>query len=143
MITIPEKCYEEKAHKGEKLVCKENKRQVIFTKPMGKTADKIRVDGCMLCQQIACDYLVIDWKGRHHFVELKGSDVEHALEQIGATVLHFKDAIKAEPFWCLIACTKVPPVIRASLQNSRLKFTRKWKKAEIKIKADTYVHVLS
>lgn len=53
-----------------------------------------QVDGCIICDGDKCDKLVLSknptdtktWIG--HFVELKHSDVEHAIDQLEATIRH-------------------------------------------------------
>ena len=53
-----------------------------------------QVDGCIICNGDKCDKLVLSknptdtktWIG--HFVELKHSDVEHAIDQLEATIRH-------------------------------------------------------
>ena len=117
MIDIPAKCIVEINHQGPKLVCEENGRRVVFSKPRRKSAEKIRIDGCVLRQEPACDYLVRDWKDRHYFVELKDGHDEHALKQIAATIPHFFGATSKESFWCLVACSGSSPRSRPGLQT--------------------------
>lgn len=143
MIVIPEECYEEKDHKGATLVCEENGRKVIFKKPQGKKAQKIRVDGCCIRQATACDYLVLDWENRYHFVELKGSNVEHALKQLSATIPSFFKAGSKAKFWCFIASTGSAPAATTGVQNKKAQIKKAWKNAVIAIRTNQYVHALT
>jgi hypothetical protein len=127
MISIPPECYRPKGHRGKILVCEENGRRMAFHKSDGRLADKIRVDGCVLKGVLSCDYLVIDWKGRMHFVELKGSNVEHALAQIEATIPHFLQAPEDGQVWCFVVCSAVPPAAAPGIQAAKLRLNKKWK----------------
>ena len=104
-------------------------------------ADKIRVDGCVLKEGKACDYLVIDWKRRRHFVELKGRHDEAALHQIIATIPSFIED-SGEEFWCFIACTGCSPKARPGVQNLKSKIKRSWPKARIVIRTGECEHSL-
>ena len=87
--SIPSHCFEEVGHVSERLVCEQRGRKITFLKPRGQIVDKINVDGCAMAQRTARDYLVVDWLGGKHFMELKGSGVERAFIQIEQTILHF------------------------------------------------------
>lgn len=141
MIEIPLRCYEERAHRGTKLVCEANGRSLVFIKPAGAIAEKIVVDGCVVRNLRACDYLVIDWRGRKHFVELKGKDVDYALRQLDATIPKFLEK-SDERIWCFVISAGTPPNISTSWQNAKLRFTRRWKNAELRIKTHACVHQL-
>jgi len=109
MTDIPRKCIEN--HRGAELVCEENHRKMVFHKPADRIAEKIRIDGCVPMPGKRCDYLVRDWKNRHHFVELKGTKVRDAFDQLEATIPHFvESAPHPRPeIWCFIVCTKMSP----------------------------------
>ena len=59
---------------------------------------KIRVDDCLIIDGNKCDYLAIECYKKEnqtiinslYFIELKGSDLIHALNQIEATIKHQK-----------------------------------------------------
>ncbi|MEN9472116.1 MAG: hypothetical protein RLZZ495_205 [Pseudomonadota bacterium] len=81
---IDKKCCEDVTHSKVKI--EENGKQVVFLNKDKNTITKVRVDGCVLINKTACDW----WIKKNDIdasvlVELKGCDVEHALEQIEAT----------------------------------------------------------
>ena len=48
---------------------------------------RIRIDGCVLKDEPACDYLLINSCDEERYIELKGSDVRRAFEQIENTII--------------------------------------------------------
>lgn len=142
-MNIPQACYVQQGHLGATLVCEENRRRVVFHKPAGCAADKIRVDGCCIKGAKACDFLVCDWKARHHFVELKGGDVEKALDQLIATIPHFFDKGSEETIWCLVVGTGTSPRALPGIQVRKAQIFKAWKKAIVEIRTNQYDHILS
>lgn len=115
---VPAACYEQKDHRGSNLVCEENGRRMIFTKAPGRFASKIRIDGCVIKERTACDYLVHDWKGRYHFVELKGCDVRKAFRQLAAAISELLPANMKDEFWCFVICSNSPLRSSTLMQNA-------------------------
>lgn len=142
MTHIPAKCYKAKGHTGQTLVCEERRRRMVFRKPAGCTADKIQVDGCVLPQGPACDYLVRDWKGRHHFIELKGKHDEEALKQIEATIPHFVAAGSDEKIWCFIVGSGSSPATLPGIQSRKRLIRKRWQNAEIIVRTNVHEHFL-
>ncbi len=140
MIAIPQECFEQQGHLGELLVCEEGRCKMIFRKPANRTADKIRVDNCVLRQAPACDYLVIDWIGRKHFVELKGRHVEEGLKQIGATIPHFLVPGSTEEFWAFVICTGIAPAAQPGSQTEQARIKKRWKNGRIFVKTKQFEH---
>ena len=141
MIPIPEECFHEKGHTGRQLVCEEHGRRMVFCKPTGCKADKIRIDGCVLVEKPACDYLVRDWKERQHFVELKGRHDEEALKQIEATIPHFVPVNSEERIWCFVICSGASPATRPGIQSRKRRISKKWN-ATIVIRTNVFEHKL-
>jgi len=139
MTPIPPKCITR--HQGEELVCAENGRRMIFLKPKERIAEKIQVDPCIGLPGLACDYLVRDWKQRNHFVELKGKNVSHALDQIEATIPELIDISKRNRIRCFVVCSGAPATTPA-WQVRQKKFRTRWN-AELKIKAQVCEHILT
>lgn len=102
----------------------ENGKKIIFKNPGRKFCLKIQVDGCAVTQGIRCDKLLkvgeITAKGEESYVELKGSDIKHAAEQLRETIktLHNDDS----PVKAYIICSSVKPAARTSIQNEKVKF---------------------
>jgi len=142
MTPIPEECFEAKGHTGVSLVCEERGRKMVFEKPKGRVADKIRVDRCVVRNKTACDYLVRDWLGRQHFVELKGKHDEEALKQIEAKIPLFVEQGSKERFWCFVVTSGSSPATLPGIQSQMLRIRRRWKYAEIKIRTKIHKHEL-
>ena len=142
MTPIPPKCFKEKGHKGRMLVCEERRRRMVFRKPEGCAADKIQVDGCVLPQGPACDYLVRDWKGRHHFVELKGKHDEEALKQIEATIPHFVPAGSKAAIWCFVVGSGSSPATLPGIQSRKRSIRKQWENAVIFVRTNVCEHLL-
>lgn len=68
------------------LVVKENKCKCVFSNPNQHLLTKIKVDGCQITDGIRCDYLILDHCHNEYFVELKGKDLPHAVEQLEASI---------------------------------------------------------
>ena len=71
----------------------ERYQRIIVSEEKGKkhTADNknshevrhYRLDGGLVKQQLCCDYLLLDDTGKKaYYIELKGKDMEHAVEQV-------------------------------------------------------------
>jgi len=70
------------------IVCEENKRKFIGLNKNRKTILKVKVDGCLKkIEGKRCDWLLIDISANiAYFIELKGSDVKHAFQQLSNTI---------------------------------------------------------
>ena len=103
----------------------------------------IQVDDCVIKQGIRCDYLVIipDNKkssdGSEIYIELKGSDVKHAVEQLATTIKKLTDNMSASKL-CFIASTRCP-INSTQIQNIKNKFKQRYK-AKLTIKNGEIVH---
>lgn len=66
----------------------ENKRKIIFLNPERRTYKKVQVDGCAINDKaMRCDKLLVsDCEHEERYVELKGTDVMHAIDQLEATI---------------------------------------------------------
>lgn len=78
------KCQE--ATTVSRIKVEENRKQVIFLNLLNEPYLKVRHDGCMVRQQVGCDWVVSKSGMGHVFIELKGKDIKHATEQILAAV---------------------------------------------------------
>ncbi|MCF0219201.1 MAG: hypothetical protein HUK14_05405 [Muribaculaceae bacterium] len=130
----------------------ENKRTMRFKNNSKKTCFKVRVDGGVISQTAKrpkCDSLLvvgkpviiienevektlydIDSREQEHFVELKGTDVSHGIEQLEATIPDLwisKDALdhKTRKAYCI--CTSVPQGARTTKQVAAKRFLKKLK----------------
>ncbi|WP_159916643.1 hypothetical protein [Flavobacterium urumqiense] len=92
----------------------------------------VRVDGCEINDNsIRCDFMLIA-KEIEFYIELKGQDLEHALEQIKSTINRLSLNIKKGNKISYIICTR-SPMSSSEIQNHKLDFRKKFNsKLEIK-----------
>ena len=92
----------------------------------------IKVDGCEINDDsIRCDFMHLA-KGIEFYIELKGQDLEHALEQIKSTILRLSSNIVKGNKVSYIICTR-SPMTSSEIQNYKLEFRKKFNsKLEIK-----------
>ncbi|MGN0234623.1 MAG: hypothetical protein ACI4B5_09405 [Bacteroidaceae bacterium] len=65
----------------------ENKRKVIFQNTQRRSYKCVDVDGCTIKDGIRCDKLLLSADEREErYVELKGTDVVHAIDQLEKTI---------------------------------------------------------
>lgn len=85
----------------------ENATKATFSNPAKKKFTKTQIDGCLVKNQTACDWLIVRDSKDGVLVELKGSDVAHALDQIEASFKFLREAQRLTPNrGGLIVCTK-------------------------------------
>jgi hypothetical protein len=69
-----------------RIVLKEHQSCFVVVNPQRKAVRCVTVDGCMNIDGPRCDHLVIDPTNVEHFVELKGTDVRHAVCQLESSI---------------------------------------------------------
>lgn len=82
------------------VVCEENKVKHVTKNPNGQyKIYKYKIDGDIVSSsdsELRCDYIVEvdrDVKKDAFLIELKGSDVEHAIEQIKSTISRYRSKL--------------------------------------------------
>ena len=81
-----DKCSETITHKNILLEEKKSSK-IIFSNEKLIEVTKIQVDGCLNINGVKCDWLlIINEPYIEIYIELKGSDVEHAFTQIENTI---------------------------------------------------------
>ncbi|MFK0032961.1 hypothetical protein [Pseudomonas monteilii] len=66
-----------------------------------------QVDGCLIKSGIKCDWLLVEEDSKTEiYIELKGSDIEHAVEQICKTVEQLSTPKSKR--WGYVICTRSP-----------------------------------
>ena len=91
-----------------KIKLEEQSSKLIFLNKENKMIRKIRIDGCLITSGIRCDYLVIPESGVEHYVELKGTDVKHAINQIKTTIQTIHKGQNNQKKECFIITTSCP-----------------------------------
>ena len=100
----------------------EEKRSIArFHNPERRQYKRIQVDGCVLTGGIKCDYLLCSMDEREErYVELKGSDIPHAIDQIRETIIRHGE--HSDNRHSYIVCTKVLPQISTKIQKAKKEF---------------------
>jgi hypothetical protein len=93
-LSSPKECF------SNSTVARENKKTFEIKRISDKSEQflRIQVDGCFIpdSKTAKCDFAFIRCKtGEVYFVELKGQDVNHAVDQIESTIDQFKAKISA------------------------------------------------
>ena len=87
----------------------EKGRKAVFKNPERIDHSKIRMDGCVVKNQTAADFVVAKTGVGVVIVELKGGHIEHAADQIDATAKHLKTlGFPIKPLAGLIVGTGYP-----------------------------------
>ncbi len=125
---VTKKCTE--VVKVSKVKIAENGKQAIFLNPKKEAFSRTRVDGCIIVNQTACDWWIVHEKSGSVLVELKGSDVEHAIEQIEATFEYLlMNKLLLENNAAMIVCSKPSrhPSFTSKLQKAKSRLSAKFK----------------
>lgn len=99
---------------------REKKSVFLFCNTDRKEITCIQVDGCAIKEGVKCDHLVID-DASEYFVELKGCDVKHAIDQLEATIKQLSlDPIQGKKY-AFIVSTRCP-MTGADIQQLKKQF---------------------
>lgn len=107
------------------LVLEENKRKCIFSNPHNNVLTKVKVDGCQITEGVKCDYLVLDHLENEYFIELKGKDIPHAIEQLESTIKQLSNTKSIQK--TAIIVTSRYPSNDTSMQRAKALFKKKYK----------------
>lgn len=140
MRSCPE-CEEYKS--DTKIVLQENKSKITFLNPNKDTILIIKVDGCVIkdTETLRCDYTVVPCDQIEIYVELKGSDIIHAVNQIESTISLLSDNPQTIKKFCFVVSTRVPKQT-TSIQQLQSRFKKKFN-ASFRIKNIQDVYDLS
>lgn len=105
--------------------------------PAGKEICTTRIDNCYINQGKRCDWLLVDCVAENaYFVELKGADFRHAIEQINATIDHLEGDLDCFGLFARVVLTKSPtPFLRNT--PDVLKFEKRLRKRRGNLKMKT------
>lgn len=107
---------------GYSSLCEE-KQQTIVSRDRGSKREhraenrdsqlvsQYKIDGEIVCDMsIRCDFIVMnDDKHDAYLIELKGSDIEHALDQLEATARRFYNELRGYHVKYRVVCSKARP----------------------------------
>jgi hypothetical protein len=120
---IPADC--ESVITDQKIVLEEKLSKIVIHNRSRSTIRKIRVDGCAIKEGIRCDFLLITDSGCELYIELKGSDVAHAVAQIERTIgLVSMDKRKCNKLSFIIS-TRCP-LLTPKIQEIKVRFKRQY-----------------
>lgn len=99
-------------------------------------SESIKVDGCEINDKsIRCDFLHIA-KNIEFYIELKGQDLEHALNQIRTTISRLSKDVKIYNKKSYIICTR-SPLSSTEIQNYKREFKKNYN-SELIIKSSPH-----
>lgn len=84
------------------------RREYRAENPRRRLVTEIVVDGCCMVQETACDFLLLVDDDDAYLIELKGSDVSKAIQQIHATLDRFEKALQPRTIHARVVPTRVP-----------------------------------
>ncbi|TAF10518.1 MAG: hypothetical protein EAZ77_03050 [Nostocales cyanobacterium] len=120
-----DKCSEKVNHKNI-LIEEKKSSKIIFGNENLIEVEKIQVDGCLDIQGVKCDWLLIIGEPYIEiYIELKGSDVEHAFTQIENTIKLVSQDYKNVRKYCYIITTRCP-LTSTQIQVKKKSFKRKY-----------------
>lgn len=109
----------------------ENKRKIIFLNPRRFPYECVDVDGCTIKEGARCDKLLLSTDEREErYVELKGTDVMHAIDQLEETIKRLGEYTDNRHAY--VISTNVAPAINTNRQ-AKIKYFKEKYCAELKI----------
>lgn len=107
--------------KRRRIVFTENGRRICFINQHERSYIMVNVDGCAIKQGVRCDNLLLsEDKQEERYVELKGTDIVHAIEQLEATIQTLGEHDGNRHAY--VICTKVAPKYKTCMQKWARKF---------------------
>lgn len=117
------RCYNKKI-----IVLSENKSKYIGSNEGEKKFCEYKIDGCVLQEATSkCDFLLVDCEEKKaYWVELKGSDLSKAIDQVDSTLDHLAADLQRCGYRqnARIVLTKTSPV-PCALNNKEVKLRKK------------------
>ncbi|OHB78858.1 MAG: hypothetical protein A2Z25_23750 [Planctomycetes bacterium RBG_16_55_9] len=118
------------------IVLQEKRSKITFNNPRRSTVRRVVVDGCVITKGPRCDYLLINDSSVEHFVELKGSDVRHALAQLESSIRQVSADVREGQKKAFVISTRCP-LASTEVQAQQFYFRKKYKTTLI-IRASGY-----
>ena len=110
--------------RNKKIVFQENKSKLTIVNKDEVLCDKITVDGCEITEGKRCDFLLLI-KQSECYVELKGQDVNKAIEQIETTIKKLSVNSQKHKKRSYIIGTRIP-LSSETIQNLKIQFRKKY-----------------
>ena len=120
----------------------ENGKRFLIVNPQNKTVCRVQVDNCLITSQVVkkCDFLFhVHQDDNYYLVELKGTSIDVAVEQIVSTfdIVNRKIKTSADNYTGIIVSSAVPKSANQKFKNLQDKVYRD-KKLMIKRKQQQY-----
>lgn len=111
----------------KKILLKDKKSsEITFSNEDIIEVNKIQVDDCLEIEGVKCDWLIIISKPYIEiYIELKGSDVDHAFKQIENTIKILSKDYKNVIKYCYVITTRCP-LTSAQIQNKQKTFKKNY-----------------
>lgn len=101
-------------------------RKIIFLNPNHELYQKVQVDGCTITDGIKCDKLLLSAdEHEERYVELKGTDVMHAIDQLEATIIRLGEF--GDNRHSYVICTNVAPAYTTQIQKKQVLFKKRYR----------------
>lgn len=130
MRNVPGTCVTSVSHSQIKF--EENKRTIYFLNPSRKVYQCVQVDGCAITKGIRCDKMLTSTdEHSEYYVELKGTDVGHAISQLQTSIETLGEY--NEDRHAYVVSTNVVPALSTLLQRAQKVFRDRYN-AELRVK---------
>jgi hypothetical protein len=104
---MPDECSEFVNHSLVQV--EENKRKARFRNPAKKEYKITEIDDCIVKEGVRADWLISEIGNASVLIELKGSDVKHACDQLFASAEHLDvKPLLEKRIGFLVVCSKYP-----------------------------------
>lgn len=91
MKNVPQICIQ---LKNDTIIKFEEKKSILYlSNPNKEKITCVQVDGCAIKNGTKCDHLY-EYNQEEHFLELKGSDIKHAVEQLKRSIHELSSSAK-------------------------------------------------
>ena len=128
-------CVEVVRHRAIKIEDKGSKRVLIVDNENESPLSRVRIDGCVIKQSTAADWLISKEHVGDLIVELKGSDVRHALRQIHAVATYLSDGgLRQGRLGAVLLCSRYPQT-DSTILRLRNEFAKTFKGSPLHIAA--------
>jgi len=105
---------------------REKRSKICFNNAKRKYFKRVQVDGCAIKEGLRCDNLLCS-EDEHdeYYIELKGSDIAHAISQLRNTITQIGQYDYNRHSY--IVCTKFAPQLSTKLQIAKKYFKSRFK----------------
>lgn len=105
MKNIDKACIKETSESNIKF--EEKRSKIIFQNRQKKSYFRVQVDGCAIKEGVKCDNMLIGKEnGDEYYIELKGCNVKHAVEQLEVTICKLSVDAQNMEKKAFVVCTK-------------------------------------